>query len=264
MSQPATDAEADSKILPDIHLLCMEEKFSDAFYDAEAKHFPELHDHSKITVFNCSLKDLPENLCFDAVVSPANSYARLDGAFDDALARAYQPKGDYSWITRKAQKVVYEKWRGFAPPGTCTVVRLDHDGKTSGIDSNGHLHHLNPWATEYLLLCPTMRIPDDVRWDREVVFDCVWSLLCAIDEHNRAIRARANTENDEREIKTILMTPLGTGVGRISPQRWAEQCVLAMQQYVEAVSNPEHWSQLEWRKILEDHAVVEATYEGDA
>ncbi|KAF2158878.1 hypothetical protein M409DRAFT_71425 [Zasmidium cellare ATCC 36951] len=267
MSQPAANsssaAQPVDRILPDIHLLCMDSKFSDAFEDAAAKHFPEIHSHSKITVFNCSLKYLPENVRVDGVVSPANSYARLDGAFDDALARAYGPRDDYGWITRKAQKVVYEKWRGFAPPGTCTVVRLDHDGKTASKDSNGHVHHLNPWATEYLLLCPTMRVPDDVRWDREVVYECVWSLLCAIDEHNRAVR-NTSSSGDEREIKIILMTPFATGIGRVSPKKWAEQCVLAMKQYVEAVRNPQIWSSLEWSKIVEDHEEVQATYASQA
>ncbi|KAK4500460.1 hypothetical protein PRZ48_008649 [Zasmidium cellare] len=263
MAQSTADSSSNTQpgdqILPDIHLLCMESKYSDAFKQAKTEHFPQLDNHSRITVFNCALKCLPENVRFDAAVSPANSYARLDGAYDDALARAYGPRDDYAWITRKAQKVVYEKWKGFAPPGTCTLVRLDHDGKTAGTDSNGDTYHLNPWATEYLLLCPTMRVPDDVRWDREVVFECLWSLLCSIDEHNRSIRA--GNRDGEKEIKTILMTPLATGVGRISPTKWAEQCVLAMKHYVEAVRNPETWSNLEWGKIIEDHAEIEATYE---
>lgn len=264
MSDPASkgsQSSSKSNTLPDFHLLCMEEKYSDAFSAAQIEHFPDLHDHTKITVHNCALRYLPVDLRFDAVVSPANSYGRLDGAFDDALARAYAPRGDYAWITRKAQAVLYEQYRGFAPPGTCIVVRLDHDGTTTGQDSLGKTNHLNPWETEYLLLCPTMRIPDDVRWDREVAYECVWSLLCAVDNHNRALRARdANARGGEKEIKSILMTPLGTGVGRISAKKWAEQCVLAMKQWVEAVQHPEAWSNLEWGKILEDHEVIAKTY----
>ncbi|KAK4616000.1 hypothetical protein CLAFUW4_10163, partial [Fulvia fulva] len=170
-----------ARILPDIQLLCMYEKFSDAFNAAVEKCYPELHQKATITIHNCRLGALPKELRFDAVVSPANSYGRLDGAFDDALARTYGPKNDYEWITRKAQKVLYEKWRGFAPPGTCTIVPLEHQDDAG--QSKVEMQH--PWNTKYLLLCPTMRIPDLVGWDVEVVYECVWSLLCTIDNHNR-------------------------------------------------------------------------------
>ncbi|EME39317.1 hypothetical protein DOTSEDRAFT_75139 [Dothistroma septosporum NZE10] len=262
-SQQSNPAGAHStKILPGLHLLCMHEKFSDAFNAAVEKCYPALRQKTQITIHNCGLKFLPEDLRLDAVVSPANSYGRLDGAFDDALARTYGPKDDYGWITRKAQKVLYEKWRGFAPPGTCTVVPLDHDQTTSQSRTSTR----NPWDTKYLLLCPTVRIPDVVEWDVEVVYECVWSLLCAVDNHNRDVRAStfAGSSTGAKEINTILMTPLGTGVGGISPQRWAEQCVIAMKQYVEAVEHPETWANLHWKKILDDHEEIAVTYRKDA
>lgn len=275
----------------------MQERDSEAFNAAVQKEWPALHDYTKITVHNCALKYVPEELRFDAVVSPANSYARLDGAFDDALARAYGPPGDYGWITHKAQKVVYEKWRGFAPPGTCTLVRLDHneahdsgqpDVRTEpknpwGIGSLLKPDHdetaqpsqpkqidkpMNPWGTEYLLLCPTMRIPWQVKWDREVVYECIWSMLCTIDEHHRRIQRQKQDDepvpdNEEREIKSVLMTPLATGVGQLSPERWARQCVLAMKHFVEAREYPQVWGNLQWDKIFDDHEEVVNTYRND-
>lgn len=241
----------------------MNEADSDAFKDAVEKLYPTLYERTNIAIHNCSLKHLPQELRFDAVVSPANSYGRLDGAFDDALARVYGPRNDYGWITRKAQKVLYEQWKGFAPPGTCTVVSLDHpavDPQSSRrVDSHEH-----PWGTKYLLLCPTMRIPQNVTWDNEVVYECIWSMLCAVDRHNLDI-TRLHDSMDSISyrpeiISTILMTPLATGVGRVSPRRWAEQCVLAMKHWSEATENPETWSSLEWHKILDDHDEVVQTY----
>ena len=202
------------------------------------------------------------------MVSPANSYARLDGAFDDALARVYGPKDDYGWITRKAQSILYKKWRGFAPPGTCTIVPLlvDDDALTdnnnassdhSAAVSHDHPTH-HPWGTKFLLLCPTMAVPWDVQWDREVVYECIWSLLCAVDVHNNSSDGEGG-----RRINSILMTPLATGVGRVRPQRWAEQCVLALKHWIEAVGRPERWSRLEWDEISLKQDELEATFMDD-
>lgn len=255
----ATSTQSDNrprstKLLPDIHLLCMQDEAAEAFESAVTSHFPDLNQQTNITIHDCSLKYLDQSLRFDAVVSPANSYGRLDGAFDDALARAYGPPGDYDWITRKAQGVLYEQWRGYAPPGTCTVVRLDH--KTFGDAPT-----INPWSTEYLLLCPTMHIPCSVTWDREIVYECIWSLLCAVDGHNRKLRtAGSSTTKAEKPITSILMTPLATGVGRVSNQRWAEQLVIALKHWTEAVEKPEVWSRMTWEAALTRHGELTATY----
>lgn len=95
-----------------------------------------------------------------------------------------------------------------------------------------------------------MRIPQDVRWDREVVYECIWSLLCAVDRHNRKVRA--GNGGAETEITSLCMTPLATGCGRLSLKRWAEQCVLAMKHWVEAVEHPEVWAQASWTDVLQN------------
>jgi O-acetyl-ADP-ribose deacetylase (regulator of RNase III) len=246
----STDSSNDAPFkLPDIHLLCMNTDDALAFNTAAEALFPDLQEHTTLTGHRCSLSYLVSHnadLRIDAVVSPANSYARLDGAFDDALARAYGPK-DYSWITRRAQDVLYQRWRGFAPPGTCTVVPLEDDKWSA---------EKNPFQTKYMMLCPTMRIPQEVVWDREVIYECIWSLLCAIVEHNRQIDEGVQG----KRIESILMTPLATGVGQVKAKRWAEQTVLAAKHFVEANEKPEKWSRLNWGMILEDHREVEATY----
>ena len=234
--------------LPQIHLLCMISKFGDAFNTAVEKYFPSLRDYTNIAIHNCRLSNFPQDIKIDAIVSPANSYARLDGAFDDAISRELSPKDDYDWVTRKAQQVLYKKWRGYAPPGTCTVVSIEPD--------EAETKEKNKWGCNYILLCPTMRIPWEVKWDREVAYECVWSLLCAVDTHNKDLKAVGK----QPQINNILMTPLGTGVGRISAERWAGQCVLAMKHWVEAVENPETWQNLEWEKIFEGHEEVVSTY----
>lgn len=139
--------------------------------------------------------------------------------------------------------------------GSCTVVDVGRDerwvelartktktkeeGKEEEVEeAKDHKH-----ACKFILLCPTMRVPREVKWDKEVVFDCIWALLCAIDLHNQ------NTTSSESRIESILMTPLATGVGRVSEARWAAQCVLAMKYWIEAVEKPEKWGNLQWADV---------------
>jgi hypothetical protein len=56
----------------------------------------------------------------------------------------------------------------------------------------------------------------------------------------------------ELQIKSILMTPLATGVGHVSEAKWAAQCVMAMKYWVEAVKSPLKWSNLQWQDVYDD------------
>ncbi|KAL4803442.1 hypothetical protein BDV18DRAFT_144759 [Aspergillus unguis] len=267
--------------IPRIRLLCMESKFIDAFLIALAKHWPEITTKTSaptpntetdgdsssasvitipsspinLSIHDVSLSSLSASTKFDLIVSPANSYGRLDGSFDDAISRAFcRPDRPYETLTHAAQDTLYEKYRGFAPPGSCTLVPfpgalLDQNGKGK-----------NRWGCRWLGLCPTMRTPDDVRWDREVVYECIWSLLCAVDGWNRGLEQRDTGEVFEERIESVLMTPLATGCGMVSAQRWAEQFVLAMKHYVDAVERPQRWKRLGWGEIQRDTGEVEKTW----
>ncbi|PHH90995.1 hypothetical protein CDD83_2016 [Cordyceps sp. RAO-2017] len=214
-------------VIPKIHLVCMNERFSNAF--AAARLMRPLPASVSVETHNCALQFVPASARFDLVVSPANSYGRLDGAFDDAISRAFAPQDDYHALTGVAQAKLYQTWRGFAPPGSCTLVRIpDEFAERSK----------NVWGTRFLALCPTMRTPQEVTWDREIVYECVWSLLCAIDSHNRSV------QSPDATIRSILITPLATGIGRVSAERWAHQFILAMTHFIDATENPTKWSSL--------------------
>lgn len=220
---------------PQIHLLCMMDEFVDAFEEARETH--KLPSSIPIQMHNSSLSQVPASVQFDTIVSPANSYGLLDGAFDDAISGAFSPRDDYMALTRAAQARLYQLYRGFAPPGTCTLVRIP-DGFAP--------RSRNVWGTRFVALCPTMRRPDMVNWDREIVYECVWSLLCAVDNHNRDVRAGAA---EGEEIRSLMMTPLATGCGRVSAEKWAAQAVLAMKHFAEASEDPEKWSRLDWSNL---------------
>ncbi|BDD61858.1 hypothetical protein MPDQ_005965 [Monascus purpureus] len=98
-----------------------------------------------------------------------------------------------------------------------------------------------------------MRLPINAVWDREVVYECIWSLLCEIEGWNRKARK-------EEKITRILMI-LATGVGRVSKERWASQTVLAMKHFVDALERPQRWSALEWADIGDDALEVQRTWQ---
>ncbi|KAJ5757599.1 uncharacterized protein N7511_006293 [Penicillium nucicola] len=212
--------------LPEILLLCMDTDFIESYNTALKTHWPT-HDPTtlKITPINERLNSLPADTTFDLIVSPANSYGRLDGAFDAAISRTFSPRHDYHALTRAAQTVLYEKWRGFAPPGTCTLVPFP--GELKG----------NAFACEWVALCPTMREPGPAGWDREVVYECVWSLVGQVEGWNRGLEGSGKGKG--KRIERILMTPLAAGVGRVSKERWAAQTVLALKHFVDALERPE-------------------------
>lgn len=234
--------------LPHIHFLC---RFEENVVDWNlATMDEELPSSVNYTMHHCSLQDLPQSVKYDTIVSPANSYGRLDGAFDDAISKAFSPRDDYFALTTVAQKKLYRLWKGMAPPGTCTIVRIP-DGFVP--------RSKNVWGTKYVALCPTMRLPEDVTWDREIVYECVWSLLNAIENHNRLVR-EGTSEPGETEITSICMTPLATGVGRVSSRKWAAQAALAIKHFVQACENPELWSSLDFRTIGDTHIEIERTH----
>lgn len=280
MTTPTSTQPNTTATLPTITLLCRFQRDARAFQEAVQKYYPALPQKTKINIQNSSLAALPSTEIFDAIVSPANSYGFMDGAFDDAISILLSPNprdisgAGYQWTTRKVQRALYERYRGFLPPGGCVVIDVRKDGEwddlrrgreiiegEDGKDGEEHKH-----GCKFVLLCPTMRVPREVRWDREVVFESVWSMLCAVDDYNREQSeaeqreaAKGKTEQSEAKlqggrISSILMTPLGTGVGKISEARWAAQCVLAMKYWVEAVEKPEKWGNLQWTDIYGEMA----------
>ena len=91
-----------------------------------------------------------------------------------------------------------------------------------------------------------MRIPESVHWNREVVYNCVWSLLVTVDEHNRSVEV---AETGTR-INKILMPGLATGVGNVSAKRCAQQMALAIRDFNDASAHPEKWSSMNWNDAI--------------
>ncbi|KAL1596554.1 hypothetical protein SLS60_009202 [Paraconiothyrium brasiliense] len=234
--------------MPSFHILWIEEIYITAF--ESARHTYNLPTSISITYQRGTLASLPQHVQFDAIVSPANSYARMDGGFDDALSRAFSPENDYLALTRVVQEALYKEHRGFLAPGSCMLVSLD-DEKLRGSTET--------WGCKWLALCPTMKVPQRVDWDREVVYECVWALLAAVDRHN--VSVNDGDGKSETKVQNLLMTPLATGYGRWSAERWAAQTVLGMKHFVEAARAGDKWTVMGPTRVMGHAGEVEKTWE---
>ncbi len=63
---------------------------------------------------------------------------------------------------------------------------------------------------KYIAHCPTMRVPSNCRWNKEIVYNCMWSLLNELRVHN-AVRKTV-------PITRVFVTGLGTGIGGFPSQ----------------------------------------------
>lgn len=102
-----------------------------------------------------------------------------------------------------------------------------------------------------------MRVPMDVDWDCDVIYECIYSLLTCIDKHNRKVEEEGGRG---RKIETVLMTPLATGYGKWTADRWAAQAVIAMKRWVSAGELVGGDGQVGWEGIFGVHQELEGTY----
>jgi len=177
-------------------------------------------------------------------------------SFDYFLSEALAPSDDFDALTRVTQKVLYTKWKGYAPPGTCTLIPLE----STPCYPNTH-------SCRFMALCPTMRVPGNVNWNREVVYNCVWSLLNVLSQHNsRSISGTSddNKRADEAKIKSVLITGLATGVGGVSAEKCAKQMAMAFADFNDASLNEEKWSSFNWDTALDYANACRDTYDLNA
>ncbi|PYH88566.1 macro domain-like protein, partial [Aspergillus ellipticus CBS 707.79] len=229
-----------------IHLLSMDPTFATTLQTHLPSPPPPSFPH--ITLHPCALHALPSTLTFATILSPANSHGRLDGGFDDAISRFFSPSADYMALTHHVQSQLYANWRGYLPPGHCEIVRIP-DAFVPGSK--------NVWGAKYVAVCPTMRVRRDARWDREIVYNCVWSFLAAVERHNRGVEEGMDGER----IGSVLMTPLATGCGGVSAERWARQLVLALRHWGEAGEEEgKGWKGLDLLQAMGPAREVEGTW----
>lgn len=138
----------------------------------------------------------------DAMVSPANSFGIMDGGLDAAIRDALGGQ-----VLSRVQEVVLDRHHGEIHVGLAEIVPTDHPR----------------WP--YLVVAPTMRIPENVAHTLNAYL-AFRAVLLAVVRYNRV---RAN-----ERIRTVLAPGLATGVGGMDARRCAAQMRIAFDQ----VSSP--------------------------
>jgi O-acetyl-ADP-ribose deacetylase (regulator of RNase III) len=166
-------------------------------------------EQSNFTIFNDRLDQCEDQ--FDCIVSPANSWARLDGSFDYHISRMFSPKKP-SMVTDHCQAYLYSLFNGYQTPGTCLLIPM-------------HVFNEKKNNCKFIAHCPTMRMPSDVRWNKEVIYNCIWNLLCEL--------RRWNTFHADDPIRKVFLTGLATGVGMVSAETCSSQMILAYRHFLD-------------------------------
>ena len=99
-----------------------------------------------------------------------------------------------------------------------------------------------------------MHQPENIAWDRLVVYNAVWSILTTISGHNGSKTEHLHSNHPWSPIRSVLVPGLGTGTGNIPYERFASQFGLAVRNFDEALRSPDKWATMDWDQIhdLED------------
>ena len=101
-----------------------------------------------------------------------------------------------------------------------------------------------------------MRTPETVKWNRELVYNLMWSILVSVDQHNAAVTQTGTGT----KIRKVLMTGLATGFGEIPSAKCAQQMALAVKHFLEASAHPEKWSSMNWNDTVPVNVEIRRTY----
>ena len=163
------------------------------------------------------------DLQVDAVVSPANSFGFMDGGIDMVYSR------HFGWhVQQQLQHQIRTKHHGELLVGSADVVETKHTN------------------IPYLIAAPTMRVP-------MVLSDTVNSYLAAraallLIKHGRFPSGALEGELIADGIKSVAFPGLGTGVGRVAPEKCALQVRTAIKEVVfDEYEFPESWADAQIR-----------------
>ncbi|MEM1008339.1 MAG: macro domain-containing protein [Myxococcota bacterium] len=127
----------------------------------------------------------------DAIVSPANSFGYMDGGIDLVYSEFF------GWeVEERLRRVLLEQFQGELLVGQAVIVPTEHERF--------------PW----LISAPTMRVPM-----------CVDQTVNAMLAFRATLNAvlRHNDVSSDSPIGNIVCPGLGTGEGRMPPERCARQ-----------------------------------------
>jgi len=161
----------------------------------------EFEPYSRVGTHIGRFEDVP----FDCVVSPANSFGLMDGGVDEAITMYFGQQ-----MMDRVQEKVIEHFAGEQPVGTSMIVR-----GTEIDDPN----------VKFVAHTPTMMIPMNIGHTTNV-YMAFKSMLLAVEAHNK--------NHSEYPINIVVCPGMGTGAGRVPYLRAAS----AMREAYQNAYNP--------------------------
>lgn len=155
-----------------------------------------------VTEWKRAFKDHPEidirfgrfeDVDFDCVVSPANSFGLMDGGIDEAITMYFGQQ-----MMDRVQNMIIDKYAGEQPVGTSEIVRGTADENSNRIKFVAHT--------------PTMIIPSPIAKTTNI-YMAMKAMLLAVQRHNE--------QNTYNTINVVVCSGLGTGAGRVPYQKAA-------------------------------------------
>lgn len=154
----------------------------------------------------------------DAVVVPANGFGFTDGGIDVVVSGAIFNMG----LQDRLRPVIESTYAGELLVGQALVMATGHE------------------RIRHVVVAPTMRVPEDVSGTVNAFLSMRGALL-AVMAHNRSAAAGD-------QIISLAVPGLGTGVGKMPPERSAYQMWMAYRTVV--------LGDVEWSKALDKQAAM--------
>ncbi|KAK9457970.1 hypothetical protein V1511DRAFT_508066 [Dipodascopsis uninucleata] len=195
------------------------------------------------------LADLQSTVHFDCVVSPANSFGSLDGGFDLVILQMFANGTSLKDTQAYVRNVHRRRWRGYQPIGSSYLIDMQ-PFMDAGAGSN-------KFRCRYIAHTPTMQVPAAIERP-EVIYDCMWSLLNEIHNHND--RCKERTDFSMSPIRSVLLTGLGTGTGHVNETLCAKLMISAYADFLHSLdrtNDSDSWSWTvgrEWREKIRNLA----------
>ena len=188
--------------------------FNEELCNEWRKVFAKESEEEKVEVHHGRFEDVE----FDCVVSPANSFGQMDGGFDEALTMFFGEQ-----MQTRVQETIIRDFGGEQPVGTSKLVMAYN------VEDQ-------PDRWKWVAHTPTMIIPMDISKTTNVYMS-MKAMLLTVEKHNRKYNG---STNEPLRIKSVLCPGLGTGAGRVPYGKAAMDMYRA---YINSYNPP---SELNW------------------
>eukprot|EP00484_Ammonia_sp_Unknown_P027641 CAMPEP_0197035170 /NCGR_PEP_ID=MMETSP1384-20130603/13035_1 /TAXON_ID=29189 /ORGANISM="Ammonia sp." /LENGTH=307 /DNA_ID=CAMNT_0042465195 /DNA_START=88 /DNA_END=1011 /DNA_ORIENTATION=+ len=154
----------------------------------------------EVSIIQGKFESYLESNNIDCIVSSSNAFGLMDHGFDRSICTLLNDKD--TCIQSKIQQEIIDKYHGEQPVGTCILVKT----------GNARI--------KYIANAPTRRVNYSIK-GTDNVYMCM-KAVC------NEIRIWNELQNDDaaKQIRTVLLSGLGTFYGAVSPKESARQTVL--------------------------------------